>query len=99
MSKNTQQEIATPMNKVAKRSPVLRLPPTASAMPPPIEGPTAAPRSPANAKKANIAENTIALHFDAMTESYLAGYMAVANIKIGVLQKSLAKNGKETAEI
>lgn len=30
-------------------------------------------------KKANIAENTIALHFDAMTESYLAGYMAVAN--------------------
>ena len=42
-------------NKIAKRSPVLRLPPTASAIPPTIVGPTAAPRSPANAKKANIA--------------------------------------------
>lgn len=30
-------------------------------------------------EKANISENTIALHFDGMTESYLAGYMAVAN--------------------
>ena len=42
-------------NSVAKSKPVLRLPPTASAIPPTIVGPIAAPRSPANAKKANIA--------------------------------------------
>ena len=42
-------------NKVAKSKLVFKLPPTASAIPPTIVGPTAAPRSPANAKKANIA--------------------------------------------
>lgn len=30
-------------------------------------------------EKANIAENTIALHFDPVAESFLAGYMTVAN--------------------
>ena len=42
-------------NKVAKSKPVLRLPPTASAIPPTIAGLTVAPKSPANARKANIA--------------------------------------------
>ena len=41
--------------KVAKSRPVFRLPPTASAMPPAIAGLTVAPKSPANARKANIA--------------------------------------------
>ena len=47
--------IITIGNKVAKSKPVLRFPPTASAILPTIEGPAAATRSPANAKKANIA--------------------------------------------
>ena len=42
-------------NKVAKSKPVFRLPPTASAIPPTIAGLTVAPKSPANARKANIA--------------------------------------------
>ena len=42
-------------NSVAVNSPVLRFPPAATEIFPTIEGPTAAPKSPANAKNANIA--------------------------------------------
>ena len=42
-------------NAVAKSNPVFRSPPTASAIVPTMEGPMAAPRSPAKARKANIA--------------------------------------------
>ena len=40
---------------VAKSNPVFKLPPTVSAIPPTIAGLTVAHRSPANARKANIA--------------------------------------------
>ena len=42
-------------NKAAKRKPVFRLPPTASAILPTMAGLTVAPKSPANARKANMA--------------------------------------------
>lgn len=42
-------------NKVAKNKPVFKLPHTASAIAPTIVGLTVAPKSPAKAKKANIA--------------------------------------------
>ena len=42
-------------NTVAKINPVFKLPPTKSAIPPAIAGLTVAPKSPANAKNANIA--------------------------------------------
>ena len=42
-------------NTVAKSKPVFRLPPTVSAIQPTMAGLTVAPKSPAKAKKANIA--------------------------------------------
>ena len=42
-------------NMVAKSKPIFKLPPTASAILPTIAGLTVAPKSPANARKANIA--------------------------------------------
>ena len=42
-------------NIVVKSNPVFKFPPTASAIPPTITGLTVAPKSPASAKKANIA--------------------------------------------
>ena len=47
--------IMTIGNKVAKSNPILRLPPTASAIFPVTAGLIVAPKSPANAKKANNA--------------------------------------------
>ena len=48
-------KIKTVGNKTAKSNPVFKSPPAASAIPPTIVGPAAAPKSPASAKNANIA--------------------------------------------